>query len=144
MVANREKFAKIPCIHGTYMVNYIYWLSLEIPRKRTVKTLSKETMTKIAQVEAQAAQILEEAKERARAMSAETEQKCNEDRERIEAETELRLRRMLDDMQKRSTEILERSRESAQKEADEMNRKAEFRMEEAVKAIVWGILEQCQ
>ena len=126
------------------MVNYIYWLSLEIPRKRTVKTLSKETMTKIAQVEAQAAQILEEAKERARAMSAETEQKCNEDRERIEAETELRLRRMLDDMQKRSTEILERSRESAQKEADEMNRKAEFRMEEAVKAIVWGILEQCQ
>lgn len=106
--------------------------------------MSKETMTKIAEVEAQALQIVEDAKSRARAMSAETEQRCTEDRERIEAETDLRLRKMLDDMQKRSTEILEKSRESAQKEADEMNKKAEFRMDEAVKAIVWGILEQCQ
>ena len=106
--------------------------------------MSKETMTKIAQVEAQALQIVEDAKARARAMFSETEQKCNEDRERIEAETDIRLRQMLDDMQMRSTQILERSRESAQKEADEMNKKAEFRMDEAVKAIVWGILEQCQ
>ncbi len=106
--------------------------------------MSKEIMTRITEVEAQALQIVEDAKARARAMSAETERKCNEDRERIEAETNLRLRRMLDDMQKRSTEILEKSRESAQKEADDMNKKAEFRMDEAIKAIVWGILEQCQ
>lgn len=101
-------------------------------------------MTKIAEVEAQAAQIIEAARERARALYAETEQKSNEDRETIEAETELRLRRMLEDMQQRSTAVLERSRESAQADAEEMNRMAEFHMEEAVKAIVWGIVEQCQ
>lgn len=106
--------------------------------------MSKETMTKIAEVEAQAVQIIEAARERARALYAETEQKSNEDREKIEAETELRLRRMLEDMQQRSTAILERSRESAQADAEEMNRMAEFHMEEATKAIVWGIVEQCQ
>ena len=101
-------------------------------------------MTKIAEVEAQAAQIIEAARERARALYAETEQKSNEDQETIEAETELRLRRMLEDMQQRSTTVLERSRESAQADAEEMNRMAELHMEEAVKAIVWGIVEQCQ
>ena len=106
--------------------------------------MSKETMTKITDVEAQAAKIIETARERARVMYAETEQKSAEDRERVEQETEIRLRRLLDEMQQRSQEILEKSRESAQQNAEEMNRIAEFHMEEAVKAIVWGIVEQCQ
>ena len=106
--------------------------------------MSKETMNRIAQVEEQAAQIIAAARERARALYSETEQKSKEDREKVEAETELHLRRLLDEMQQRSQEILERSGASAKKSADDMNKMAEFHMEEAVKAVVWGIVEQCQ
>ena len=106
--------------------------------------MSKETMTKITSIEAEAEQIIEAAKERARVLYAETELKSAEDRQRIEQETEVHLRRLLEEMQERSREILEKSRESAQKNAEEMNKMAEFHMEEAVKAIVWGIVEQCQ
>ena len=77
-------------------------------------------------------------------MCAQTEQKSKEDREQLEAQTEQRLRKLLDDMQAQSQEILQRSSEDAQKDAEHMNKLAEFRMEEAVKAIVWGIKEQCQ
>ena len=106
--------------------------------------MSKETIQKITQAEQEAREILEAANQRARALYGETEQKSNEDREQLEKETEQRLRAMLEDMQKRSEEILSRSRESAQKEAEQMNKLAEKHMEEAVKAIVWGIMEQCQ
>ena len=106
--------------------------------------MSKETILKITQAEAQAAEIIEAAKERAQAMYAETEQKSNEDRERIEQKTQSSLRAMLDDMQSRSELILQRSLESAQQDAESMNHMAELHMEEAVKAIVWGIMEQCQ
>ncbi len=116
----------------------------EITRKRTVKPLSKESIRKITQAEQEAREIVEAARARARALYAETEQKSVEDREQLEQETALRLRNMLDEMQAKSQEILQRSSESAQKDAERMNKMAELHMEEAVKAIVWGIREQCQ
>ena len=106
--------------------------------------MSKESIRKITQAEQEAREIVEAAQARARAMYAETEQKSNEDREKLEKQTEQRLRTMLDEMQAKSQEILQRSSEGAQKEAEHMNKLAEFHMEEAVKAIVWGIKEQCQ
>ena len=106
--------------------------------------MSKESIRKITQVEAEARQIVEAAQQRARTMYAETEQKSNEDREQLEKQTEQRLRAMLNEMQAKSQEILQRSSEIAQKDAENMNKLAEFHMEEAVKAIVWGIKEQCQ
>jgi vacuolar-type H+-ATPase subunit H len=109
-----------------------------------VKPLSKESIRKITDAEEKAKEIVEAAKERAKAMYAETEQKSKEDREQLEAETEQKLRQMLDEMRAQSEEILRRSSESAKKEAENMNKLAEFHMEEAVKAIVWGIKEQCQ
>lgn len=106
--------------------------------------MSKETIRKITDAEEKAREIVEAANQRAKALYAETEQKSKEDRERLEQETAQRLRLMLDDMRAQSEEILRRSSESAQKEAERMNKMAEFHMEEAVKAIVWGIKEQCQ
>lgn len=106
--------------------------------------MSKESIRKITQAEQEAREIVEAAQARAKAMYAETEQKSNEDREQLEKQTEQRLRTMLDEMQAKSQEILQRSSEGAQKEAETMNKLAEFHMEEAVKAIVWGIKEQCQ
>lgn len=106
--------------------------------------MSKETIRKITDAEEKAREIVEAANQRAKALYAETEQKSKEDRERLEAETSQRLRQMLDEMRAQSDEILRRSSESAQKEAERMNKMAEFHMEEAVKAIVWGIKEQCQ
>ena len=106
--------------------------------------MSKETIRKITDAEEKAREIVEAANQRAKALYAETEQKSKEDRERLEQETAQRLRLMLDNMRAQSEEILRRSSESAQKEAERMNKMAEFHMEEAVKAIVWGIKEQCQ
>ncbi len=116
----------------------------EITRKRTVKPLSKESIRKITQAEQEAREIVEAARARAKALYAETEQKSTEDREQLEAQTEQRLRKMLEEMQAHSQEILQRSSEGAQKDAERMNKMAELHMEEAVKAIVWGIKEQCQ
>ena len=106
--------------------------------------MSKESIRKITDAEEKAKEIVEAAKERAKAMYAETEQKSKEDREQLEAETEQRLRKLLEDMRAHSEGILRRSSENAQKDAENMNKMAEFHMEEAVKAIVWGIKEQCQ
>ena len=106
--------------------------------------MSKETIRKITDAEEKAREIVEAVNQRAKALYAETEQKSKEDRERLEQETAQRLRLMLDNMRAQSEEILRRSSESAQKEAERMNKMAEFHMEEAVKAIVWGIKEQCQ
>ena len=106
--------------------------------------MSKESIRKITEAEEQARQIIEQANQRAKALYAETEQKSKEDREQLEAQTEQRLRKMLNDMQAQSQEILQRSSESAKKDAERMNKLAEVHMEEAVKAIVWGIKEQCQ
>ena len=106
--------------------------------------MSKESIRKITQAEQEAREIVEAARARAKALYAETEQKSKEDREQLEAETEQRLRKLLDDMHAHSEEILRRSSENAQKDAENMNKMAEFHMEEAVKAIVWGIKEQCQ
>lgn len=106
--------------------------------------MSKESIRKITQAEQEAREIVEAAQARAKAMYAETEQKSNEDREQLEQETAQRLREMLSQMQAQSEEILRRSSESAQKDAERMNSMAELHMEEAVKAIVWGIREQCQ
>ena len=117
---------------------------MEITRKRTVKPLSKESIRKITQAEQEAREIVEAARARAKALYAETEQKSVEDREQLEQETALRLRNMLDEMQAKSQAILQRSGESAQRDAERMNKMAELHMEEAVKAIVWGIREQCQ
>jgi vacuolar-type H+-ATPase subunit H len=109
-----------------------------------VKPLSKESIRKITEAEDKAREIIEQANQRAKAMYAETEQKSKEDREQLEAETEQRLRKLLEDMRAHSEGILRRSSENAQKDAENMNKMAEFHMEEAVKAIVWGIKEQCQ
>lgn len=117
---------------------------IEITRKRMVNPLSKETIRKITDAEEKAREIVEAANQRAKAMFAETEQQSRQDREQLEAETMQRLRKMLDEMRAQSEEVLRRSSESAKKEAERMNKMAEFHMEEAVKAIVWGIKEQCQ
>lgn len=106
--------------------------------------MSKETIQKITQAEAQAKEILDAAHQRARALYAETEQKSIEDREQLEQITEQELRRKLEEMRIRSEELLQKGMETAQRDAKIMNKMAELHMEEAVKAIVWGITEQCQ
>lgn len=112
--------------------------------KRTVKPLSKESIQKICEAEEQAKLIREQAQARAREMYAETQEKSEADRIELEQRTERELRETLDSMRKRSEEILQRSLEEAQKNAEQMNKLAKTHMEEAVKAVVWGIREQCQ
>lgn len=106
--------------------------------------MSKESILKIQEAEAQAKEIREAAQTRAREMYALVEKQSESDRIALEMATERELREKLDDMSARSQEIVERSLEVAKAEAEQMNQLAKTHMEEAVKAVVWGIREQCQ
>lgn len=106
--------------------------------------MSKETILKIKEAEAKAKEIRDAAHVRARELYAETQQKSEADRIALEQETERELRERLDDMRTRSEEIVARSLEVAKAEAEQMNNLAKTHLEEAVKAVVWGIREQCQ
>ncbi len=113
-------------------------------KKRTVNPLSKETILKIQEAEAQAKEIREAAHARARELYAQTQEQSEADRIALEQATERELREKLDDMRTRSEEIVQRSMEIAKAEAEQMNKLAKTHLEEAVKAVVWGIREQCQ
>ncbi len=106
--------------------------------------MSKESILKIQEAEAQAKEIREAAHARAREMYALVEKQSEADRIALEQATERELREKLDDMSARSQEIVERSLDVAKAEAEQMNQLAKTHMEEAVKAVVWGIREQCQ
>lgn len=106
--------------------------------------MSKESILKIQETEAQAKEIREAAQVRAREMYVLVEQQSEADRVALETATERELREKLDDMRTRSQEIVQRSLEAAKAEAEQMNQLAKTHMEEAVKAVVWGIREQCQ
>ena len=106
--------------------------------------MSKETIQKIQEAEAQAKEIREAAHARARELYAQTQEHSEADRIAIEQETQRELREKLDDMRTRSEEIVQRSLDVAKAEAEQMNKLAKAHLEEAVKAVVWGIREQCQ
>lgn len=106
--------------------------------------MSKETILKITEAEAQARQIREAALVRAREMYAEVQTQSEADRIALEQQTERELREKLENMRRRSEQIVQKSQENAKAEAEQMNHLAKTHLEEAVKAVVWGIREQCQ
>ena len=63
---------------------------------------------------------------------------------KVEKETTEELERELQAIQRHAELLSQKKREEAQREADEIISLARERMDEAVKSIVWGIIEKCQ
>ncbi len=106
--------------------------------------MSKETIDAIRQAEEQAGVVCRVAEEKAGEMRAKVEAEgkahCEEVRRATEAEYAEKLRQI----RERAEALQEKRRAEAEKEAAALTASAAEHMEEAVKLIVWGIVEKCQ
>ena len=106
--------------------------------------MSKEIVSKIREVEAQAEQIIKEAGDEAkrRVQAAELEGKQRLDRETRKIE-KLNADR-IEATKNKSSELMKEVRDTATEEASKMRDEAEFNMREAIRLIISGVEQQCQ
>ena len=106
--------------------------------------LSKETISKIKETEAQARRIRTDAEEEAKARVRRAEADGQRSFERAEEQAIKQNKEKLRIAKARADEVMKKAEESAQTDADAMREAAEFNMREAVRAIIAGVREQCQ
>lgn len=106
--------------------------------------MSKETIDSIRQAEEQAGILCRVAEEKAGEMRAKVEAEGSAHCEEVRRETEAEYAEKLRQIRERAEALQEKRRLEAEKEADALTAAAAARMEEAVKLIVWGIVEKCQ
>ena len=106
--------------------------------------MSKEAILRIREAEDQAAVLCRVAEEKAAEMRervrAQGEAHCAAVRENTEAEYVAELA----EVRRRALALEEKRRVQAQEEAEEMKAAARERIDEAIKTIVWEIVEKCQ
>ena len=106
--------------------------------------MSKQAILRIREAEDQAAVLCRVAEERAAEMrervKTQGEAHCNAVRENTEAEYAAELA----DMRRRASVLEHKKREEAMQEAEALKTAAREKMGEAVKLIVWEIVERCQ
>ena len=106
--------------------------------------MSKEAIQSIKQAEQQAGILCRVAEEKAAEMKAKVQAEgaahCEEVRRDTTAEYEEKLRLI----KEKAAALQEKRRVEAEKEAEALTAEAMEHMEEAVKLIVWGIVEKCQ
>ena len=106
--------------------------------------MTQKALTAIAEAETQAEVLCRVAAEKA----AEMKQKIHSEGEahltRVKEETTLEYQNELAAITARTERLTARHREEAIREAEELTALAHERMGEAVKSIVWGIIEKCQ
>ena len=106
--------------------------------------VSKEAILRIKEAEDQAAVLCRVAEEKAAEMrervKVQGEAHCNTMREKTEADYAAELA----EMRRRAMLLEEKKRIEAQKEAQALKDAARDKMEDAVKLIIWEIVERCQ
>ena len=106
--------------------------------------MSKEIVSKIREVEAQAEQIIkeagDEAKRRVQAAELEGKQRLDRETRRIEKLNADRI----EATKNKSSELMKEVRDTATEEASKMRDEAEFNMREAIRLIISGVEQQCQ
>jgi vacuolar-type H+-ATPase subunit H len=106
--------------------------------------LSKEAIKRIQDTEDQAAILCRVAEEKAAELKerirTEGEAHCIE----AEQEAETEYAAQLEDIRRRALALEIKKRKEAEAEAEEMTARARERIDEAVKMIVWEIVERCQ
>ena len=103
----------------------------------------------------EAIERIKEAEDRAAILCRVAEEKATEMRERVKAEgeahcaavreaTEAEYAEILDDVRRRTAALEQKKRREAEAEAEAMKQAAAEHIGEAVRTIVWEILEKCQ
>lgn len=109
-----------------------------------MRDLSREAISKVQKAEEEAAAIRAEAEANARAKIEENEQRCaKEAADRVET-TAKELKKKLEDVRRKTDELIVLCSDEAQEDADALEAVAEEKMREAVRVIVWEMLDSCQ
>lgn len=106
--------------------------------------MTQEAIAAIRSAEDQAEVLCRVAAERAAEMRHKIESEGNAHCEATEAELSAEYAEELKDISARAEELIARKLTEAEQEAEELAARARERMEEAVRLIVWGIVEKCQ
>ena len=103
--------------------------------------MSQSAIEKITEVEEQAEVLCRVAEERATEMRAEMERKAKEHLEAVERTATAQKEEKLLQTRELTRALIQKKRGEAEAEAKEAEKRARERMDEAVSAIVWGIVE---
>ena len=106
--------------------------------------MTQKALAAIAEAETQAEVLCRVAEEKAAEMKNKIKTEGEAHCAKVEKETTEELERELQAIQRHAELLSQKKREEAQREADEIISLARERMDEAVKSIVWGIIEKCQ
>ena len=106
--------------------------------------MSKQVIEEIRKAETEAEKVKRAATEKATAMRAAVETQGKTQCEEVLRVTENEYRERLAEIGRRADRLIERKRAEAKLEAVSMCNAAKVHMNEAVKAVVWGIVEKCQ
>ena len=106
--------------------------------------MSQDAIGKIMDAEEQAEVLCRVAKERAEEMRAEMTRQGEYHLAEVEKATAAEYAEKLNEMRAGAQALQEEKRVQAQEEAQRIKDTARERMDEAVKMIVWGIVEKCQ
>lgn len=106
--------------------------------------MSKQVIEEIREAEAKAAKVRHAAAEKAAAMRAAVEAQGKAQSEEVLRVTESECRESLAEIERRAERLIARKRTEAEAEAAAQCEAARAHMNEAVKAVVWGIVEKCQ
>ena len=106
--------------------------------------MTKQAVAAIKQAEEQAEVLCRVAAEKAAEMKARITKEGLAHCERTEAEAEAEYRARTEEIRAKANALIEKKRNEALSEAAALAATAELHMEEAVKQIIWGIVEKCQ
>ena len=106
--------------------------------------MSKETVQKIFEAEAEAERLVAEARERATAMRAEAEAAGKELCRIAEEEVTATLSGMLDQLRAKAEEHMERVMQEAQEEAEALEALATLNRKSAEKIVIGGVNSKCR
>lgn len=111
---------------------------------RTEVLMSRESIQKIQEAEARAERLVEDAKQRARAMQADAERQGREECDRIEEETVASLRTVMEQLRERTEAMSERMKTEAEEEAKNLRDDSALRRRSAEKIVIRGLMSKCR
>ena len=106
--------------------------------------MTKEAIDAIRQAEEQAEVLCRVAEERAAEMRARIDEEGQAHCDKAAEEATLELTSELGEIEARSQRLAAKMKKDAEAEAAALIKRAGAHMDEAVRLIVWGIIEQCQ
>ena len=106
--------------------------------------MTKDAISAIREAESQAEVLCRVAEEKATEMKNKIQQEGTAHCVRVEKQVTEEYAAELEEIGKHVRRLTEKKREEAEQEAQALAERARTHIDEAVKSIVWGIIEKCQ